>query len=105
MYPSAAKPAAITSRRITPHALRLMKPWLMASKVYPSAMVKYHQAKKRGFTRIAEDWLEDFVVEFSGSFQILADSLPDICQGLGFSIALRPTTWQPQNGNAESFLG
>jgi len=57
MYPSAAKPAAITSRRITPHALRLMKPWLMASKMYPSAMAKYHQAKK-GFARIAEDWLQ-----------------------------------------------
>jgi hypothetical protein len=50
MYPSAAKPAAITRRRITAHALRLMKPWLMANKVNPSAMVKYHQAKNRGLS-------------------------------------------------------
>jgi hypothetical protein len=64
MYPSTAKPAAITSRRITPHALRLMKLWLMASKMYPSAMAKYHQAKRRGFTRMAEDWLLQFAKLF-----------------------------------------
>jgi hypothetical protein len=82
-----------------------MKPRLMASKVYPSAMVKYLPGKEARISRIAEDWLEDFVVEFSGIFQIFADSLPDICQRLEFCIALRPTTWQPRNGNAESLLG
>lgn len=50
MYPSAAKPAAITSRKITAHAFRLMNPWLMASSVNPSAMVKYHQANKRALS-------------------------------------------------------
>lgn len=86
---------------MTPHAFRLMKPWLMASKMYPSAMAKYHQAKK-GFTRIAENWLQDVLVEFGGNFQIFADSIQDICQHLGLSVALRPTTWQR---NAESFRG
>jgi hypothetical protein len=41
-----------------------MKPWLMASNVYPSAMAKYHQAKRRGFTRIAEYWLQQFAELF-----------------------------------------
>jgi hypothetical protein len=36
----------------------------MASKVYPSAMAKYHQAKKRGFTCIAEDLLQEFAELF-----------------------------------------
>src|SRR5690242_11081686 len=81
MYPRAAKPAAITRRRITAQALRLMKPWLMASSVNPRAMAKYHQAKKRGFTRIVEDRLQQFDALFP---EAVGSDDPCICRPINF---------------------
>jgi hypothetical protein len=70
MYPSAAKPAAITSRKTMGQVSLRMKDWLIASNANPSAMVKYHQAKKRGFRGVGNNTRERVIRE--GSLQQFA---------------------------------